>query len=261
MKKIMGFLLVCSVLFAGIAPVEFDWTNFVLKITTTDDIGITELLRKALMATQYDKTQTVADYLLSRPGVDEKITQLIHDYTNVHQNFLTDGGTEYVHQLSLTNKIMQELLPEKHPIHLLVPMLCPCCGHEWPPERPVPDTIDLIPQHTETSDYTGIIIDCRGYNLKPCLFPSIVAANGKEAYSVNFALSNYIVEWGLIKYTTDNDPRPARAGHKPLYVTAIGVTGTMQTDIVISLTDAQRIHGSKENVQLLKECRVVIIFG
>jgi hypothetical protein len=78
---------------------------------------------------------------------------------------------------------------------------------------------------------------------------------------VNFATANHIFEWGVVQYTTHTDLKPPRAGSKPLVVTAVGVYNSAGTDIMISVTDAQRIHGSKKNVQLLKECRVVIIFG
>jgi hypothetical protein len=260
MKKLLIFPFVLTLLMAGIAPVEFDWTRFVMTITTTENTDITNLLQKALLSIQYDGARTIADYLLSHPGTDGRLRKIISDCTHTTQHFLTDGGMEYAHALPLTNRIMQELLPDRQPVQLLVPMLCPLCGREWPQEKSIPDTIALIPQQTNQSEYTGIIIDCRGYGLTPCLFPRILTSNGHEVYSANFAASNHIIEWGLVQYTTDADLRPPRAGREPLIIKAEGILPATPTDIVISLTDAQRIHGSTKNVQLLKECRVVIIF-
>jgi hypothetical protein len=261
MKTIAFFALVCSILSAGLAPVEFDWTRFAVKVTTTEKSDITDLLYKALLTIQYDETRTVEDFITSRHGIDEVIIKCIKDCTSTQQNFLTDGGIEYMHQLNLTDKIMHELLPEQQPVRFLVPMLCPYCGQKWPENRPVPDTIELIPQQIDKTDYTGIVFDCRGYTIKPCLFPKIVTEKDEEVYSVNFASLSSITEWGLAQYSNDNDLTPPRAGRKPLVVPAIGITGTKQTNIVISIADAQRIHGSKDNVHLLKECRVVIIFS
>jgi len=232
-----------------------------LEITTTKKSGITELFRSALLAIQYDETYTVADYLALHPEIDGMITKNIQSYTSTQQNFLTDGGIEYVHQLALTDKIMQVLLPIQQPVRYLVPMLCPCCGQKWPENMPIPDSLDLIPQQTDKTDYTGIVFDCRGYNLRPCLFPIIITDEGKEVYSVNFAATNSLIEWSLAQYTTNDDFTPPRAGRNPLVIQAIGTNGAHHTKIVITSADAQRIHRSKENVQLLKECRVVIIFG
>ncbi|GAH99970.1 unnamed protein product, partial [marine sediment metagenome] len=37
--------------------------------------------------------------------------------------------------------------------------------------------------------------------------------------------------------------------------------GNKLTDVKISSFDARRIHGSKKNIEILKECRVAIIVG
>ncbi|MBN2620670.1 hypothetical protein JXB22_06205 [candidate division WOR-3 bacterium] len=261
MKTIAFFALVCSILPAGLAPVEFDWTRFTVKVTTTEKTDITDLLFNALLTIQYDETRTVEDYLASHQGSDEVIIKCITNCTSTQQNFLTDGGIEYIHQLDLTDKIMHLLLPIQHPVRFVVPMLCPCCGQKWPENRPVQDTIELVPQQIDKTDYTGIVFDCRGYPIKPCLFPKIVTDEDEEVYSADFASLSSLTEWGLAQYSNDKDLTPPRAGRKPLVVPAIGITGAKQTNIVISIADAQRIHGSKENVQLLKECRVVIIFS
>jgi hypothetical protein len=261
MKKILVCLFAFSMLLADITPLEFDWRRYIITITTTEKTGMTDRLRTALFTIQYDNEQTIADYFASHYGMDEMITKLIEDYTDTQQNFLTDGGIEYVHQLPLTNRIMHELIPEQQPVRFVVPMLCPCCGQRWPENKPTPDTIDLIPEQTNRTDNTGIIFDCRGHGLRPCLFPKIVTKNGDEVFSVNFASLASIIKWGLVEYTSNDDLTPPRAGRKPLVISAIGTTGSKSTDIVITTSDARLVHGSKENVQLLKECRVVIIFG
>jgi hypothetical protein len=250
-----------SILSAGVAPVEFDWTCFELKISTTEQTGVHDMLYKALFAIQYDGTRTVADYVSSHPGIAETIRKNIRTTTRMQQNFLTDGGTEYVHRLSLTKGIMHALLPRSQPVHLLVPMLCPCCGQAWPEDKPIPDSIELLPQQTERTDYTGIVFDCGEYKLTPCLFMKVVAPDGREVYSVNFASLNSVEEWGLVHYSTRDDFTTPRAGPKPLVIPIIGISNSKQTDIVISFADARRIHGSKGNLQLLQECRVIIVSG
>lgn len=127
--------------------------------------------------------------------------------------------------------------------------------------RQGPPGLELIPQQIESMEYTGVIIDCRGFKLTPCLFPKVYNDLSEEVYSINFANLNQVVDGGLVLYATKDLYNNRRIGYSPLRIRAIGVVGENQTDIKISSFDARRIHGSKKNIELLKECRVAIIFG
>ena len=83
----------------------------------------------------------------------------------------------------------------------------------------------------------------------------------EEVYSVSFADQNSIIDKGLVLYTTQDLHNNPRIGQNPLRIQAIDITGKAGTDIKISEPDARRIHGSKNNIELLKECRLAIIFG
>ena len=83
----------------------------------------------------------------------------------------------------------------------------------------------------------------------------------EEVYSVNFADVNHLNQNGLVLYTTADEFDDTRVGSNPLQVQAMGVFGNALTDIKLSSLDARRIHASKNNIKLLKECRVAIIIG
>jgi len=78
---------------------------------------------------------------------------------------------------------------------------------------------------------------------------------------VNFADTNFVVQYGLVTYNANNVQSYTRIGDKPLRIKALDVFGNKRTNIKISAHDSQRIHGSQNNLNLLRECRVAIIFG
>jgi hypothetical protein len=240
---------------------EMDWSRLMIKSSDTDQANLASRLKNELYELTYDENQTVADFLKFSFDRETKLDALVSEYSIVEQHYLTDGSMEYQYQLPLTNKIMALLLPETKPVKLVVPMLCPCCGQDWPSGRPVPEGVELMPKQIESVEYTGIIIDCRGFNLVPCLFPKIYNDMQQEIYSVNFADLHQIVESGLVQYSTQDLYNNPRTGYNPLRIRAVGIAGTKMTNIRISSFDARRIHGSRKNLQLLKECRVAIIFG
>jgi hypothetical protein len=258
MKKNFCFFILIFILQA--ASAEMDWENTIIKASDTDKSKLSDLLKDELYALQYDENTTVGGFLKSDSERESEMKELINEYKILDQHYLTDGSIEYVYQLSLNSKIISLLLPVTKPVKYIVPMLCPCCGQEWPQDKPVPEGIELVPKQIESIEYTGIIIDCRGFNIVPSLFPKIYSEGLEEIYSINFADPRHVVDEGLIQYTTKDIQNSLRVGKNPLKIEAIGVIGNKPTNIKISSTDARRIHGSKKNIQLLKECRVIVIF-
>jgi len=258
MKKIQ---LLTIILVAGIASAEMDWENLTIKSSAVNQTTAVDLLKKDLYALQYDEGRTVGEFLKAHFDREFKLTELLFQYQRVKQNYLTDGSIEYIYELPMTNKIMSLLLPDTKPVKLVVPMLCPCCGQDWPMGNPVPDGVELVPKQIESTEYTGIIIDCRNYRLTRCLFPKVYNEMMDEVYSINFADLNHVIESGLVLYSTQDLYNHPRVGYNPLRIRAIGVVGGKLTNVKISPFDARRIHGSKKNINLLKECRVAIIVG
>lgn len=258
MKKYSVLLILIFYLLPCYA--EMDWENMTIRESSTDQMLAAELLRKELYNLQYDEAKTVGDFLRMNFDRENRLSSLLSEY-RVNQHYLTDGSIEYVYELSMRSRILALMLPETKAPRLVVPMLCPSCGQEWPKGRPVPGDLQLIPKEIEPTKYTGIVIDCRGFEINPCIFPKIVNEMSEEIYSINFAEATYFVERGLVLYTRSDLYNNPRIGFNPLRFRAIGVSGDKKTNIKISSFDARRIHGSQHNLNLLKECRVAIIFG
>jgi hypothetical protein len=261
MLKLKFFFILFCLLATGPTSGDMDWETYTLKASATDQVTAFDLLKKEFSNLQYDQSMLVRDFLKTNTQYSDQVSSLLAEYRVLKQNYLTDGSTEYVYNLSLTNKIMLYILPKPSPVKLVVPMLCPYCGQEWPEGKPVHPDIKLVPKQIETAVYTGIIIDCRGLNLKPCLFPKIYNEALDEIYSVNFADQNFIIDQGLVLYTMQEPHNDPRIGQNPLRIRATDVVGSSRTDIKVTVSNGQRIHGSKNNLNLLRECRLAIIFG
>ncbi len=256
MRKLIIFLI-----FTAVAGAKMDWPAMTLKVSSTNRDSIIPLLKEELYNLPYDSKLLVKDFLKKHPEQESALDKLIFKSPRMSQNYLTDGSIEYASQLSLIPKILNLLMPETEPVKFVVPMLCPCCGQPWPKGRPIPDGLQLIPQEITSTNYTGIIIDARGLGVKPCLFPRIYNESMNEVHSVNFAEIHNIIENGVVLYSRTELHNNSRIGNNPLRIEAIGVMGKNLSDIKISSSDARLIHGSKNNLKLLKECRVAIIIG
>jgi hypothetical protein len=244
-----------------LARAEMDWATMTLKVSGGDPQETADLLKTALYNLSYDESNTVGDYLNMHYDREYRLANLLNEYRTMNQQYLTDGNIQYALQLPLTPKIIGLILPDQKPVTLVVPMLCPTCGQEWPKNRPVPEGTALIPKELETTEYTGVIIDCRNLKLVPSLFPKVINDQGQEVFSINFCDPGMVVEGGLVLYTTSEPFNEPRIGYNPLRVQALGSSGVNPTDIRISSYDARRLHSSKKNINLLKECRIAIIIN
>ncbi|MBL7177713.1 MAG: hypothetical protein ISS66_17975 [Desulfobacteraceae bacterium] len=109
--------------------------------------------------------------------------------------------------------------------------------------------------------FTGLVVDCRGFQLKPALAPKIVDEDGREVYGSVYVSRHYAVKQGLAGYTKDllAAQKNLRVANRPLIVKGIGTSRTGKTDIVISNADAAKIRSAASNLSLLQKCKVVIV--
>ena len=261
MVHTMGSIFLVLLVSMGTAAADMDWETMTIKAAAQNRSTAIDVLEQELYALQYDANRTVENFLRTHFALTKRLTDALHDNQTVQQNYLTDGGIEYVCEVRIASKVLSVLTPGTEPVPLVVPMLCPCCDQPWPPGKPVPADQELVPQEIESAQYSGIIIDCRGFPLTPCLFPKIYNEIDEEIFSANFADHEHLVQNGLILYTTQEVHGHPRTGDNPLRIKAKAVFGSALTDIKIASFDARRIHGSKHNLQLLKECRIAIIIG
>jgi hypothetical protein len=259
MRKILFFCFIISTILNP-CYADVDWKILVVRVFTGDQSAATRLLKQELSGIQYNAHMSVGDFFDMHPELELPIYEYLKR-PKIDQHYLTDGTIEYGYHLPLVGGIIQEILPDAQPVSLMVPMLCPTCRQPWPEHIHLPEGVSLIPKNNEASDFSGIIIDCRGLALEPCLFPRILSEGMVDVYSSDFADPQYLIMRGLATYHRDEKQTQIRTGENPLRIKAMGITGDCKTNIIISTSDAQTIHSAQNNLNLLRECRVAIIVG
>lgn len=114
---------------------------------------------------------------------------------------------------------------------------------------------DIIKFETE---YTSLVIDTRGFNLKPMIFPAIYDENGLEIYNRYYIDIEYGKKYGIVSYVYNESEinNSKRTGKLPFYTIAIKQTNG---NPVIAFKDVKKIFGSNKTLNNLKQCKVIFI--
>jgi hypothetical protein len=110
--------------------------------------------------------------------------------------------------------------------------------------------------------FTGLIVDCTGLGLKPCMVPGILDDQSKELYGAATVSRAWAVKWGVAAYVhTMEDAKKLvdRIGREPLVAKAVSAVGEGAGDAMVNKKDGNAIKGNPANYQVLEECRVVFI--
>lgn len=107
-------------------------------------------------------------------------------------------------------------------------------------------------------DYTGLIVDCRGLNLRIIMSPVIINSKGTPIYGHKNLDDEKIISRGLVAYVTNFDDA-ARAGSNPLVVRAIDLEYDNSTP-VLSLHDSNRVLIENYATKFLKDLKVVFLY-
>ncbi|MBR0287385.1 MAG: hypothetical protein IJQ82_00235 [Selenomonadaceae bacterium] len=113
---------------------------------------------------------------------------------------------------------------------------------------------------TVASNYTGLIIDCRGKNINPVMSPVIKNSNGQAIYGHQNLNYDKIIVNGMASYANDvNDQiSRSRAGSNPIVVQATGLDD-LNANPVISVADADKILAANQQSKFLENCAVVFV--
>ncbi|MBR2215575.1 MAG: LPP20 family lipoprotein [Selenomonadaceae bacterium] len=113
---------------------------------------------------------------------------------------------------------------------------------------------------TATGGYTGLVIDCSGLNLEPCMSPVIRNDQGEAIYGVKNLDYDLVVVKGMASYLKSLEAvaDSARAGANPLVVKCLSLERN-NIDPVISLEDANRALVENEQSHFLADLNVVFV--
>lgn len=122
-----------------------------------------------------------------------------------------------------------------------------------------------------TRAYTGLLIFARGMlpaaggrhaAARPALFPRIWDEQMNLVLEKGMCTPQALSRWGMVGYSAavDDPTADLRVGNLPLRLAARGVFGDNSTDIIISNDGANQLLALPENIALLREGRIVIVY-
>lgn len=116
--------------------------------------------------------------------------------------------------------------------------------------------------------YDSIVIDLRGMDFSPSLFPYIYTDNGQLIYFPNLIPAEIRGEITYIHYEDDpfafhnriySTDRPTPTEQYTLFIAANRTVGEYNTDIVVSNEDATRILSHLNNIEFLRSGNIYLI--
>jgi hypothetical protein len=126
--------------------------------------------------------------------------------------------------------------------------------------------------YTPSRPFTGLLISARGKlplsgkseegALKPALFPRLFDQEMNVVLEKAMVSPEAIARWGMVGYadSLDDDVVFSRAGPNPLRIAARAAFGKSPTDIVISSEAARQLLTLDQNIALLREGKIVVVY-
>lgn len=201
-------------------------------------------LGEIINGVRVDSETTVKNFVTESDVIRTQMSAFIQGAHIVSERELPDGSYEVVMQLPMYGKeslgsiIVPETLKEKE-LTLYPPA----------PETPVEGA------------YTGLIIDARGLNVKPCMSPKIISEDGDEVYGTMKVPAEVVIEKGIVGYASslEKAKQSWRSGERPLIIKATGKAGSFNGDVLVTPSDAKKILRENEKAGFLQNLRVTIV--
>jgi hypothetical protein len=223
------------------------------KATAETDLEqhLPQALLRALGPLIMDSSHTLSDYLTSDPGLYARFNEIVINAQRTDL-FLTADLRSLVARYAL-----------------------PFFGEQGIGSPLYPSKSALIRRRlgdVTTRAFTGLLIFARGMlpspgtsrmaTVRPALFPRIWDEQMNLVLDKGMCAPEYLARWGIVGYTQalDDPTMDLRVGNVPLRLAARGVFGDNDTDIIISLEGARQLLASAENISLLQEGRIVIVY-
>lgn len=206
------------------------------------------LVKDSLLTLFVDNQNYLGDIIVDETLSLEQITKIIENSKQTPALYTTDGNGVNTIKTIDVNTISRQLIKHKYP---------------YTPEEP----IDIV----SSRPYSGIIIDARGSlpihgeyadsEVFPCFFPTIWDDQMNIIYEKNITDKEIAQNNGIVKYDWKDNfiLYEDLIGRDPLYIKAKKVFGRNRTDPLISRRDALKILTVKENLNLLKQGKIVIL--
>ena len=223
-------------------------------------------LAEMVQGVQVDAETTVEQMMLTSDIVKTRVSAVIKGAQIVSEGELAGGGYSVTMQMPMFGATgLAQAVIERPPVIETFP-------------EPVPEVIPSLPADGNTGGtvnfgtlqggenspmaaiggYTGIVIDCRGFNLNPVMSPVLKNADGVKLYGHENLNYDLVVRDGMASYVTDMN-QASRAGAKPLIFKAVRLDDH-NANPVISVADGNRLLIENGATKFLNDTAVVFLY-
>jgi hypothetical protein len=204
---------------------------------------------------QVDSANAIKDITVGSDVVDTQVNGLVKGAEVIYYQYMPDGRAEVKLRIPLYGNLAQIIMP----LAMAKPPAAPA------PTESIPAPAIKAPESPSVSVvYTGMVVDARGIQARPAMFPRIFDEDGREVYGLANVDREYAEKQGIkgiSGYTRDLTAAQTnqRVTANPITVKAVRTSGPGKSDIVISNTDARNIRFSAESATFMKQCKVMIV--
>lgn len=201
----------------------------------------TRNLLETVKGIRVDSATLVENMIVSSDVIKTEVSGFVQGAQIIKKQVSPDGSVMVTVAMKLTGDFSNAFLPQSSGGGEVIPLQ----QGQAPP----------------ATSFTGLIVDARGIGVRPAVAPKIRNEEGREVYGSAFVNRQYAVEQGMVGYLKDVESAKGnpRVTDRPLMVKALKADGPNKTDLVISNSDAQVLHGMKEHLTFLEKARVMVI--
>ncbi len=212
-------------------------------------------LVEAVKAVRVTSETTVNNNMVENDIVRTKVEAMVRGAQQVGDiKYLSDASVEVTMSVPMSG-IMDVVLPTTATAAL------PPVGEATGALAAVPaETVPVAPA-IAGQPITGLIIDTRGLGIKPSMSPQVLADDGSVLYGPGKYPRDFAVTQGVVGYHKDIEAAKgdARVAGNPLTIKGTRTSGTLGTDVIISMSDAQQAAGFDGFAEAIGNCRVMFI--
>lgn len=109
--------------------------------------------------------------------------------------------------------------------------------------------------------YTGVIIDTRGYKVRPSMAPKIFDPLNIEVYGTMDCDLEFVIQSGIVgyAYNLEEAQKNERVGENPYIIQAVGRRGNAKDHAIIPLVEADLLRKMNQHSTILIECKVMFV--
>lgn len=214
-------------------------------------------LLEEIEGVQVDAETTVEDLTIASDTIRTKVSGLLQGAKVVEEKYNVDGSYEV--------KIILPLFGETGSVaSVVLPAVAPAQPAPIPEPR-----LEMIPQAKQEEvvslQYTGLVIDATGLDLKATFSPVIYDTNGRAIYGMANIDPDFAISKGMVSYAKNTEEACGlvRVGTNPLVLKAVSVRGGKNSEnkvnVVVTPEDGDVILLANAKSGMLEKCAVVFV--